>query len=98
MITSLVIAFLKTIAGLAVAYFLILAILHVRAMWRLSFYEKQGAVVFPGARRFFFGNSLDFKEYVAARAGPEVVRGPQAWLIFEYFPRIMGLTAKGKQF
>ena len=96
MIVSCLLLVIKTVVGLALAYLIILTILHVKAMWRLRFYESQGAVVFPGARRFFFGNTLDYMEYVSARSGPEVVRGPQAWLMFEYFPQIMGLTAKGE--
>ena len=93
MLAELVIFILKVIAAFALIYFLVLAVLHCRALKKLRYYERQGAVAFPGARRFFFGNSIDFKEYAKARAGAEIVRGPQAWLIFEHFPRVMGHDA-----
>ena len=75
MIQSLLITGLKGVAGLLLIYFLILVVLHIHTVFRLRFYANQGAVVFPGAHRFFFGNSLDLREYVKVRAGPQVVRG-----------------------
>lgn len=96
MLDTLLIGLLKLIAGLVIFYFLVLAVLHIRALKKLRYYESQGAVVFPGARRFFFGNSLDFQAYAKARSGAEVVAGPQAWLIFKHFPSLMGHQASYK--
>ena len=91
MLYSLVWLLLKTILGLLLAYFLVICFFHLRAIHRLNFYEKQGAVVFPGARRFFFGNNLDMIDYSKMRARKDPICGPNQWLVFEHFPRVMGL-------
>lgn len=87
----------KIILGLLLAYFLVMVYYHVRAVTRVTFYQKQGAVVYPGATRFYFGNNIDLLEYGKARSGETVVTGPHAWLIFKNFPRVMGFE-KGKEF
>ena len=97
MLFDICLILLKSVITLAVIYFLVILYLHLRAISRVSFYEKQGAVVFPGAKRFYFGNSVDFIEYGKARNGQEVVTGPNAWLIFKLFPRVMGF-AEDKEF
>lgn len=56
---------------LAIVYF------HFRAVNRLNYYEKQGAVLFPGCKRFFFGNIIDLIEYSKERQGSaEPIPGP----------------------
>ena len=66
---------LKIFLGLIVAYGLVLLAAHIRALYRIRFYEKQGGVLFPGCKRFFFGNNMDFLEYAKARAGAEPICG-----------------------
>ena len=62
--------------GCIVIYISIIVYLHLRAVSRIKFYENQGAVSYPGNRRFFFGNTLDLVEYGKVREGPETVCGP----------------------
>lgn len=90
MLYTIVLAVLKLVVALAFTYLLVLAIFHVLAIRKLSFYERQGVVVFPGARRFFFGNSHSLIDYVKMRAEGVTFRGPQGWMAFELFPRKMG--------
>ena len=59
---------LKVLAVLVAGFFLIFAGLHVRALLRIRFYEKQGAVTYPGAKTFVVGNLLDFAAYGKAAA------------------------------
>ena len=59
---------LKILLALLVAYIVVICFFHFRAVQRLNFYEKQGAVIFPGAKRFFFGNNLDMIDYSKMRA------------------------------
>ena len=59
---------LKILLALLVIYIVVICFFHFRAVQRLNFYEKQGAVIFPGAKRFFFGNNLDMIDYSKMRA------------------------------
>ena len=54
-------------------------------------------MLYPGCRKFYFGNMLDMIDYSKVRAGTEVVTGPQNWLIFNHFPKVMGFP-EGKRF
>ena len=67
---------LKVFFALLAAYFLVICYYHVKAVRSVKFYEDQGAVVFPGARRFFFGNMLDMIDYSKMRASPDPICGP----------------------
>lgn len=67
---------IKTCFACIAVYILIIIYLHLRAVSRLNFYEKQGAVSYPGNKRFFFGNTLDLVEYGKVREGSETVCGP----------------------
>ena len=71
--------------GCLVTYGLIIVYLHFKSIQRLSYYEKQGAVLYPGCKRFFFGNTYDLMTYAKVRAGPEPVCGPQQWMIMNHF-------------
>ena len=84
--------------GLAIVVFYLLMLLgfHLRALKRLDFYEAKGVTLFPGCRRFIFGNNVDLIEYGKVRA-QELVCGPQQWLALTYFPRVMGLP-EGNRF
>ena len=65
---SLLLLAVKILLSLCLVYLGVICFFHFRAVKRLGFYEKQGAVVFPGAKRFFFGNNLDMIEYSKMRA------------------------------
>ena len=67
---------LKLIVSLLLAYALLIVALHFRCMSRLNFYEKQGAVLYPGCKSFFFGNMYDMVAYGKAYMGAEPVSGP----------------------
>ena len=54
---------LKAILAILIGYATLIIALHVRALRRLSFYEKQGHTLYPGCKNFFFGNMLDLVEY-----------------------------------
>ena len=47
-------------------------------------------MLFPGCKRFFFGNSIDLGEYSDARHGPNVIRGVHQWMTEVKFPKAMG--------
>ena len=66
----------KSIVTLLLAYFLLIVFLHFRCVSRLNYYEKQGAVLYPGCKSFFFGNMYDMIEYGKAYMGEEPVCGP----------------------
>lgn len=67
---------LKIGVALVVGYLAVIVFLHFRAVRRLDFYEKQGAVLYPGCKSFFFGNMWDMVAYQEAYFGPEPVPGP----------------------
>ena len=97
-ILDILLLIVKIGLGCLFAYAILLVALHLRSLNHLNFYEKQGAVVYPGARRFFFGNSIDFGTYGKVRANSTApVKGPYEWMIFEYFPKLLGFP-EGKKF
>ena len=76
LILSLLWLVVKISLVLVAIYVSIIVGLHLRAVSRLNFYERQGAVHYPGNKRFFFGNTVDLIEYGKIREGPETVCGP----------------------
>ena len=83
-ILDILLLIVKIGLGCLFAYAILLVALHLRSLNHLNFYEKQGAVVYPGARRFFFGNSIDLGSYGKVRASSTApVVGPYEWMLFE---------------
>jgi cytochrome P450 len=65
---------------------------HLQLKTCIDFYEKQGAIVYPGARRFLLGNILEFGTYTkVATASPEAFTGPVVYL-FKEFCKARGLA------
>lgn len=81
---------LKVGLGCLAAYAIVILCVHLRTVSRLNFYEAQGAILYPGCKRFFFGNSHDLAAYGKARQAAEVISGPQQWLVFYNFVRALG--------
>ena len=81
---------------IVVAYALLIVYLHYRAVWHMNFYEKQGAVLYPGCKSFFLGNMWDMVEYQKAYFGEEPIPGPQQWIGLEYFMTKMGYPPEEK--
>ena len=68
--------FVKIGGAAVVGYLAVIVYLHFRAVKRLDFYEKQGAVLYPGCKSFFFGNMWDMMAYQEAYCGEDPVPGP----------------------
>ena len=53
----------KAALACIIIYLSVMVVLHVRAVLRLRFYQRQGAVLYPGCKSPFFGNMWDLVEY-----------------------------------
>ena len=73
---------LKLVAVPVIGFFLLLVYLHLRILSRISFYEKQGVVTYPGAKSFIMGNIYDFIAYgvAAENTKDEPLCNPSLWL------------------
>jgi hypothetical protein len=89
---------LKVVALPVIALLLVITFLHFRVLTRISFYEKQGVVTYPGAKSFPLGNMLDMMAYgsEAAKSTQEKVEplpNPSMWIANRFMDKI-GLTGQ----
>ena len=81
---------LKIVAVPVVGFALLLVYLHLRVMSRISFYEKQGVVIYPGASSFIMGNIWDFMAYgvAASETKDEPLPNPSLWLANRFMKKV----------
>ena len=62
MLLEAAIILLKALLAFIAIFVVFITYKHFAAIRRLNFYQDQGIESIPGARRFFLGNTIDFKE------------------------------------
>ena len=50
-------------------------------LYKISFYEKQGVFIYPGAKKWMLGNMNAIWDYMIIRKSNEVVPNPVLWML-----------------